>query len=117
MADAIEISFPDLPHEIVADAQQLHHQHTREAARRRVRATMPPIPEMRFEQAFLRSLLPVLRPSAGGDVKSEIAGGKEVEVVWKGAAWITIRDQVGCFGRGCGVMDVGQKVDGRRGRK
>ncbi|CAK9780907.1 hypothetical protein CC85DRAFT_284694 [Cutaneotrichosporon oleaginosum] len=90
MADAL--SFPDLPQEMVLDAAQLHHNRAREAARRRVRATMPPIPEMRFEQAYLRSLMPALRGEH--DVKAEIAGGREVAVVWKSAAWITLRDQV-----------------------
>jgi hypothetical protein len=91
MADAL--SYPDLPQEMALDAAQLHHQRAREAARRRVRATMPPIPEMRFEQAYLRSLMPALRGEK--DVKAEIAGGREVAVVWKSAAWITLRDQVG----------------------
>ncbi|BEI85354.1 hypothetical protein CcaverHIS002_0507550 [Cutaneotrichosporon cavernicola] len=91
MTDA---AYPDLSQEMALDAAQMHHQRV-EAARRRVRATMPPIPEMRFEQAYLRSLMPALQSdTAGGDVKSDIAGGKEVAVVWNKAAWITVRDQV-----------------------
>ncbi|BEJ16080.1 hypothetical protein CspHIS471_0506850 [Cutaneotrichosporon sp. HIS471] len=86
-------AYPDLSQEMALDAAQMHHQRV-EAARRRVRATMPPIPEMRFEQAYLRSLMPALHSKAGGDVKIDIAGGKEVAVVWNKAAWITVRDQV-----------------------
>ncbi|GMK55405.1 hypothetical protein CspeluHIS016_0204610 [Cutaneotrichosporon spelunceum] len=85
--------YPDLTNEMALDAAQLHQQRA-DAARRRVRSTMPPLPELRFEQAYIRSLMPALYTETGKDVKSEIREGHEVGVVWKAAMWITVRDQV-----------------------
>lgn len=91
----VELSFPDLPQELTLDAAQLAQQRRRDEVRKRVRATMPPLPELRFEMAYLRSILPLLR---SGDqdqsASTAISTGRAVYFDWRNVAWITVKEQV-----------------------
>ncbi|KAL1411265.1 hypothetical protein Q8F55_002216 [Vanrija albida] len=84
-------AFPDLD-----DARAHHQAKRREAVRQRVRASLPPLPELRFEQAYLRSLLPSLAPASKADASASqaIVRGHGVDVRWGQVAWITVKDQV-----------------------
>ncbi|RSH77887.1 uncharacterized protein EHS24_002958 [Apiotrichum porosum] len=89
--------FPDLPSELGMDAATLARQQRRDAVRRRVRASVPPIPELRFEQAYLRSVMPALHARKGDlllGAPGAIEAGREVDVNWRAVAWITLKDQV-----------------------
>lgn len=106
--------FPDLPSELGMDAATLARQQRRDAVRRRVRASVPPIPELRFEQAYLRSVMPALHARKGDlllGAPGAIEAGREVDVNWRAAAWITLKDQVSneggrrrCCGGVCSVV-------------
>lgn len=85
--------FPSL-NELVTDAHTYHHEKKRHEARQRVRANMPPIPEMRFEQAYLRSVMPAISAAGPEDKRVAIATGLPVVLDWGMASWITLRDQV-----------------------
>lgn len=89
-------TYPDhLPD--VSSARAQHAQQRRDAVRQRVRASLPPLPELRFEQAYLRSILPALSPASKSDGSASVAivRGHGVDVAWGKVAWITVRDQVG----------------------
>ncbi|WVN85228.1 uncharacterized protein L203_100373 [Cryptococcus depauperatus CBS 7841] len=92
---------------------------TKEEARRRVRGHMIPLPDLRFEQSYLLSIRPFLKPRPQS--KSSIASkgekleqqkqtagtalvqsadqdevfiwGSDVDVDWANIAWVTFRDQ------------------------
>ncbi|KGB74227.2 hypothetical protein CNBG_0065 [Cryptococcus deuterogattii R265] len=88
----------------------------RQEGRRRVKGHMPPLPDLRFEQSFLLSIRPFLRPKPGKGSRSHLAEkpeqevrtgmvqsadrdevyfwGREVDVDWSRVAWVTIRDQL-----------------------
>ncbi|TXT13773.1 hypothetical protein VHUM_01140 [Vanrija humicola] len=89
-------AYPDLHDISPASAREHHAAARREAVRQRVRASLPPLPELRFEQAYLRSLLPALSPESKGDATASqaIVRGHGVDVQWGKVAWITVRDQV-----------------------
>ncbi|KAF9261670.1 hypothetical protein L218DRAFT_1078475 [Marasmius fiardii PR-910] len=52
------------------------------------RPLMPPIPDLRYEQSFLKKLQPFVRFSRTADA-SEV-----VEIQWGHVFWLTVRDQV-----------------------
>ncbi|KAF5360206.1 hypothetical protein D9757_011409 [Collybiopsis confluens] len=84
------------------------HQHPQrdepDAASHRERPRLPPIPDLRFELTYLKSIHPFVhirrkykesveedefdRSKASGDI------AESVEVEWKRVVWITLRDQV-----------------------
>ncbi|KAF5368294.1 hypothetical protein D9757_010534 [Collybiopsis confluens] len=83
------------------------HQHPQrdepDAASHRERPRLPPIPDLRFELTYLKSIHPFVhirrkykesvedefdRLKASGDIV------ESVEVEWKRVVWITLRDQV-----------------------
>ncbi|TYJ56603.1 hypothetical protein B9479_002695 [Cryptococcus floricola] len=91
------------------------HDKAKREGKRRVTRQMPPLPDLRFEQSYLLSIRPFLKPSprtesGREDKKSEKPSGaavaqstdrdevfhwgREVDVDWQKVAWVTIRDQL-----------------------
>lgn len=80
--------------------------------RRRVRQTMPPVPELRFEVAYLKSILPAVSPKRRAVITEEkdgsmrfdkpsnqetavaIYNAEPVVVDWGRVLAVTIKDQV-----------------------
>lgn len=80
--------------------------------RRRVRQTMPPVPELRFEVAYLKSILPAVVPKRRAVIEEEkdgsmrfdkpsnqetavaIYNAEPVVVDWGRVLAVTIKDQV-----------------------
>lgn len=87
-------------------------------ARQRIKRVVPVIPDLRFEQSYLLSIRPFLKPIRSADENqlessSKVAGGKDskslttaaqddavfhwgrqVSVDWAMVSWVTVRDQV-----------------------
>lgn len=108
------MSFPGLSPTLAAaaEARRAAHEQEAEAVRRRVRASMPPVPELRFEIAYLRSILPGLTPRSAPITKDADGGihfdkpgpqatavalyeGEPMGVDWGRVVGVTIKDQVG----------------------
>ncbi|KAL7422204.1 hypothetical protein Q5752_002850 [Cryptotrichosporon argae] len=115
---------PDYPDLDDVDDEPAHARaKARREGRRRVRAAMPPLPDLRFEQSYLVSLRPYLhaapsakRLEARGAVPTSLNGqsqkreqavaaqgvegdevfhwGREVRVDWAPLTWVTVRDQI-----------------------
>ncbi|KAJ4490739.1 hypothetical protein J3R30DRAFT_3694518 [Lentinula aciculospora] len=93
---------------------EFKHQHSERAERRAYRRThLPPIPDLRFEPSYLRSIQPYIhlrtsKPSHKASetkvadlterlVQNRSTEEKErdlIEVKWKHVLWITARDQI-----------------------
>jgi hypothetical protein len=111
-----DVTFPDLPHELTLDAAALAQQRRRDEVRKRMRNTMPPLPELRFEMAYLRSILPACRSVTGGSAAQDISDGKEVVLDWRRAAWVTVKDQVGFYFCAEQRWEAGRDARGREAR-
>ena len=62
------------------------------------RASIPPIPDLRFETAYLRRIRPFIRfeeaPDGFEAVGDEQPARGVLEIDWKNVIWVTFRDQV-----------------------
>ncbi|KAK0192759.1 hypothetical protein F5146DRAFT_928057, partial [Armillaria mellea] len=62
------------------------------------RASIPPIPDLRFETAYLRRIRPFVRfeeaPDGFEAVGDEQPAREVLEIDWKNVIWVTFRDQV-----------------------
>ncbi|GFZ46242.1 hypothetical protein JCM24511_04489 [Saitozyma sp. JCM 24511] len=118
--DDLPISDSDSDSEYGVDEHLRGERRARREGRKRVRAAMPPMPDLRFEQSYLLSIRPFLTPRPTRhavadrgpvpvDEKKGGAGasllepaqddavfhwGREVDVDWRMVSWVTIRDQV-----------------------
>ncbi|WVQ78190.1 hypothetical protein IAT38_000273 [Cryptococcus sp. DSM 104549] len=104
--------FPD----DVPELSHRDHLRARKEGRKRVKAAMPPLPDLRFEQSYLLSIRPFLKPRPTQQAKAEkgevtddkigsatVQGaesdevfhwGREVDVDWGQVVWVTFRDQL-----------------------
>lgn len=107
-------SFPGLSPTLAAAAaaRRAEREKEVEAVRRRVRQTMPPVPELRFEVAYLKSILPAVVPKRRAVIEEEkdgsmrfdkpsnqetavaIYNAEPVVVDWGRVLAVTIKDQV-----------------------
>jgi hypothetical protein len=63
---------------------------------------LPPIPDMRFEYSYLKSIQPFVRVQisethgAEGEVavRDGISRPERIEIEWRGVLWVTLKDQV-----------------------
>lgn len=55
---------------------------------------IPTIPDLRFEQSYLKSIAPYLRTRTITDSGSEHETVEIVSVQWRKVLWITLRDQI-----------------------
>ncbi|ORY32225.1 hypothetical protein BCR39DRAFT_41625 [Naematelia encephala] len=103
----------------VDDERRKARREGKREARKRVRGAMPPLPDLRFEQSYLLSIRPFLKPrpnaataaekgpvpaeGAHTETKSLVASsdddkvfhwGRQVDVDWGMVSWVTLRDQV-----------------------
>ncbi|KAK0237968.1 hypothetical protein EDD85DRAFT_952140 [Armillaria nabsnona] len=62
------------------------------------RASVPPIPDLRFETAYLRKIRPFVQFEEARDdfeaVGDEQPAREVLEIDWKNVFWVTFRDQV-----------------------
>ncbi|KAK8869916.1 hypothetical protein IAR55_000484 [Kwoniella newhampshirensis] len=108
--------FPDDLPEVTAQDIAKGHPRARREGRKRVKTAMPPMPDLRFEQSYLLSIRPFLKPrptsstrNHKGPVPDEkdsktlvqsadndevFHWGREVDVDWRQVSWITFRDQL-----------------------
>lgn len=116
-ASGVPATLPaELPTELGMDAATLALQQRREAVRRRVRASVPPIPELRYEQAYLRSIMPALKPCKPDTSAAQgIEEGHEVSVDWRAVWWITLKDQVSRSRAGGGSVAMDNHPPSGRG--
>ncbi|WWD15809.1 hypothetical protein CI109_100233 [Kwoniella shandongensis] len=109
-------TFPDDLPEVTAKDEARGHSRARKEGRKRVKNAMPPMPDLRFEQSYLLSIRPFLKPRPDRATKAEkgpvpdekdsktlvqsadndevFHWGREVDVDWRSVSWVTFRDQV-----------------------
>lgn len=127
------MSFPGLSPTLAAAAaaRRAEREKEVEAVRRRVRQTMPPVPELRFEVAYLKSILPGLSPRRRAVIKEEKDGSmrydkpsaqetatalynaEPVVVDWGRVVAVTIKDQVSARASGASEWKLWRLLSGR----